>query len=171
MNKKLVIIIIVIALLVIAAVAYVVITPKKEDISRVDTQQTSLVDEASRSSTPKEGETTPALATNASNARDGSYVNYTNSVIASTPGTKVLFFHAPWCSQCRQMETSINQGGIPNGVTVIKVDYDTNQALRQKYGVTLQTTFVKINDSGDKTASYVAFEDPTFSNVERALLQ
>ncbi len=69
------------------------------------------------------------------------------------------------------MEASIQQRGIPSGVTVFKVDYDSNQSLRQQYGVTLQTTFVKVDDEGNKVASYVAYEEPRFSSVERELLR
>jgi len=105
------------------------------------------------------------------NDQPGSYVTYSEAAILDTVGTKLLFFHAPWCPQCRAMEASIESDGIPSGVTVFKVDYDSNQALRQKHGVTLQTTFVKIDDQGNKIASYVAYEEPQFSAVERELLR
>lgn len=106
-----------------------------------------------------------------SNARNGVYVDYSEDLLLSTRGTKLLFFHAPWCPQCREMEASIVKDGLPSGVTVLKIDYDSNQALRQKYGVTLQTTFVKVDDMGNKIATYVAYEEPQFSSVERELLR
>jgi thiol-disulfide isomerase/thioredoxin len=112
-----------------------------------------------------------APATQKSTAKKpGAYINYSGSAIASTAGTKLLFFHAPWCSQCRMIESDINSQGIPDGVTVIKIDYDSNQTLRQKYGVTLQTTFVRVNDDGSLVKKFVAYDEPNFDSVKRNLL-
>ncbi|MGA1213799.1 MAG: thioredoxin domain-containing protein, partial [Solirubrobacterales bacterium] len=91
-------------------------------------------------------------------------------LVASTPGTKLLFFHAPWCSQCVALEDDIEAKGLPEGVTVFKVDYDSNQDLRQEYGVTIQTTIVEVDEDGNELDSYVAYEDPTFDSVSAALL-
>jgi len=101
----------------------------------------------------------------------GQYVDYSPELVASTPGDKLLFFHADWCSQCVSLEGDIEASGVPDGVTIFKVDYDSNQDLRQEYGVTIQTTVVKVDDNGDKIDSYVAYEDPTLDNVTAALLQ
>jgi thiol-disulfide isomerase/thioredoxin len=103
-------------------------------------------------------------------APEGAYTTYNSNVIASTAGTKILFFHAPWCPQCRALEKSIEEGDIPSGVTIIKVDYDSNQALRQKYGVTIQTTLVKVDDSGNLVEKYVAYEKPTLQALQDNLL-
>lgn len=109
---------------------------------------------------------------NSSNAsQPGQYVEYSPELVAETPGDKLLFFHADWCSQCVSLEGDIEASGVPDGVTIFKVDYDSNQDLRQKYGVTIQTTLVKVDDNGDEIDSYVAYEDPTFDNVSAALLQ
>jgi thiol-disulfide isomerase/thioredoxin len=101
----------------------------------------------------------------------GQYLDYSPELVASTPGEKLLFFHAPWCSQCVKLEDDIEASGVPDGVTVFKVDYDSNQDLRRKYGVTIQTTMVKVGDGGKKLDSYVAYEDPTFDSVSAALLK
>ncbi len=101
----------------------------------------------------------------------GSYLEYSSELVSSTPGEKLLFFHAPWCSQCQQLEADIESSELPKGVTVFKVDYDSNQDLRQKYGVTIQTTVVKVDDKGEEIESYVAYEDPTFDSVAGALLK
>ena len=104
-------------------------------------------------------------------AQPGQYLDYSPELVASTPGDKLLFFHAPWCSQCVALEDDIEASGVPDGVTIFKVDYDSNQDLRQEYGVTIQTTLVKVDDNGDLIDSYVAYEDPTLDNVSAALLQ
>lgn len=97
----------------------------------------------------------------------GVYVDYQADIIAQTMGKKVLFFYAPWCSQCRSIEAGIKEQGVPAGLTIIKVDYDSNQDLRKKYGVTLQTTFVKVDDNGENLGLYVAYDEPTFDAVKR----
>lgn len=103
-------------------------------------------------------------------AAPGKYVDYSPELVSSTPGTKLLFFHASWCSQCKALESDIESSDLPDGVTIFKVDYDTNQDLRQEYGVTIQTTVVEVDNDGKKVDSYVAYEEPTFENVEQALL-
>lgn len=114
---------------------------------------------------------TPATGTSSPTAsRPGSYMPYAADSIAKTAGTKILFFHAPWCPQCRSLEASITSGTIPENVTIVKIDYDTNQALRQKYGVTIQTTLVKIDDNGDLIKKFVAYDEPTLASVIENLL-
>jgi thiol-disulfide isomerase/thioredoxin len=89
----------------------------------------------------------------------GAYVDYRDGILAETAGTKVLFFHAPWCPQCRSLEASIQEGEIPDGVTIIKADFDSEIALRQQYGVTLQTTIVYVGDDGELLSSAVLYSD------------
>ncbi len=91
----------------------------------------------------------------------GAYIDYSQDTIKSTKGTKVLFFHAPWCPQCMMLDKSIKSGNIPDGVTILKVDYDSNQALRKQYGVTLQTTLVRVDDDGKLIKKYTAYNEPT----------
>lgn len=130
----------------------------------------------------------PITITNSENSRDGDdqaamsaedntpsvlagqYVDYSDTVIATTPGTKLLFFHAPWCPQCRELETNIRSGVIPADVSIIKVDYDSNQQLREKYGVTLQTTIVKVDDTGNLVSKYVAYDEPNLEAITKNLL-
>lgn len=60
----------------------------------------------------------------------------------------VFFFHAPWCPDCRATDASLTSDGVPDGLTVVKVDYDTETDLRQKYGITQQHTFVLVDPEG-----------------------
>jgi len=154
MNKKILFTVIGILVLISTAIAYVIITPGNGTIAEKMTIPAN--------------ETIPVTQTE---SQPGVYTTYSEEAIATTKGTKLLFFHASWCPQCRQIEASIQTDGIPTGVTVFKIDYDSNQKLREKYGVTIQTTFVKIDDAGNKIASYVAYEEPRFSSVERELLR
>lgn len=94
----------------------------------------------------------------------GAYVDYSEEALAAADGTRVLFFHAPWCPQCRALEEDILSADLPDGVTILKVDYDSHQALRQQYGVTLQTTLVALDEDGGASATFVAYDDPTLSS-------
>lgn len=100
----------------------------------------------------------------------GKYIDYSTDIVSNDKGTKILFFHAPWCPQCRALDTDIKQNKIPNGITIYKTDYDTNQKLRQKYGVTIQTTFVKIDDQGNLVKKYTAYDDPSFPAISQHIL-
>lgn len=100
----------------------------------------------------------------------GAYRDYDAQVLANTDGRRVLFFHASWCPQCRALESSIQAGTIPAGVTIFKVDYDSHQDLRQRHGVTLQTTLVLLDDEGNAVKKYVAYDQPTLEAVIKGLL-
>lgn len=101
----------------------------------------------------------------------GQYIEYSDDLLTnSTLGTKILFFHASWCPQCRELEDSIEMGDIPSGVTIIKVDYDDNQSLRSRYGVTIQTTLIKIDNEGNLLEKYVAYDSPSLTAVVENLL-
>ena len=104
-----------------------------------------------------EAEPTPGDA----DVTPGAYVEYSDAALAEAGGTRVLFFHAPWCPQCRALEADIQAAGVPDGVTVLKVDYDSRQDLRQRYGVTIQTTLVALDDDADASALFVAYDEPT----------
>ena len=153
MNKKLTTVIIAVILLFIAGFTYML-------LSRVDTGSTSLNKEERQ------------LQQNsaANTAMTGNYIDYSSDFISSTKGTKILFFYAPWCPQCRELESDIQAMGVPEGVTIAKIDYDSNQKLKQKYGVTLQTTLVKVDDEGNLIEKYVAYDDPSIQAVIENLL-
>ncbi|WP_396643201.1 thioredoxin family protein [Microbacterium sp.] len=85
-----------------------------------------------------------------------------------TEGEKVLFFHASWCPRCRKLDDQLRAEGAPDGLTVFKVDYDSRTDLRQKYGVTLQTTVVFVDDEGELLSSTVLYDDPSIESLVAA---
>lgn len=152
MNKKALAITLTILVAIGAGTAYLLARPQEQQASQQSANESS-------------GENSEPGVTN-----KGAYIDYEDGIVAKTAGTKLLFFHAPWCPQCRDLESDIKQQGVPAGVTIIKVDYDSNQDLRKKYGVTLQTTFVRVNDNGELEKKFTAYDDPVLSSVTKNLL-
>jgi thiol-disulfide isomerase/thioredoxin len=69
-------------------------------------------------------------------------------------GDVVLFFNASWCPTCRQAVTNLDAEGVPPGLTVVSVDYDSHDSLRREYGVTVQHTFVQVDEAGQPLATF-----------------
>ena len=140
---------------VILVVAGLLIFSRDSD----DTAQNSSASNSENSNSPINASDLPLTR--------GSYTNYQSSAVASDPGTKILFFHSSSCSQCNQLDSEIKVNQIPEGITIYKVDYDSNQSLRQKYGVTTQATFIEIDDNGNLVKRYIGYDDPTFSALSK----
>jgi thiol-disulfide isomerase/thioredoxin len=155
MKRPVTISIIVILGIVLAVASYVFLPKYNTYSSNTSSPSTEI-----SSLAPTDTQSSPSASSST-----GEYVDYSENIISSTSGTKVLFFHAPWCPQCRALDESIKAGPIPDGVTIIKVDYDSNQALRQKYGVTTQTTLVRVDDNGNIVTKYVAYDSPTLESL------
>jgi thiol-disulfide isomerase/thioredoxin len=159
-NKKALVIILVVIVAIVGGGAYLLASDDGKQAKDQMMRDTANAPTENTAAEPEPASTNPA----------GAYVSYAANVIADTSGTKLLFFHAPWCPQCRAIEADIKATGVPSGVTIIKVDYDTNQKLRQKYGVTIQTTVVRVDDAGDLVEKFVAYDEPSVAAISRNLL-
>ena len=160
MDRRLVPVVIGIVIAIVAAVVAVIVFAPPN----------APGDAPTASITPT-AESTPSLEPTATaTATEGAYVEYSDDAIAQAEGRVLLFFHAPWCPQCRSVESDILAQGVPDGVTIIKVDYDSRQDLRQQYGVTLQTTFVEVDADGAEVQKHVAYDDPHLDAVVAAML-
>lgn len=81
----------------------------------------------------------------------GTYEAYAPEKLArANTGDVVLFFHAAWCPSCKTLDATIESHtqDIPHGLTILKTDYDTETALKKKYGVTYQHTMVQVDAEG-----------------------
>lgn len=79
------------------------------------------------------------------------YQTYTRAAYDAARGTqRVLFFHATWCPNCKAANADIvkNLAQLPASVTIFKVDYDKEVALKKQYGITYQHTFVLVDGQG-----------------------
>ena len=83
----------------------------------------------------------------------GSYETYAPEKVALASATHdvVLFFRASWCPTCRALDADIkaNLSKIPESLAILDVNYDNSTALKQKYGVTYQHTFVQVDKDGN----------------------
>ncbi|NGN95973.1 thioredoxin family protein [Nocardioides sp. KC13] len=103
------------------------------------------------SSSPATAESTPAEVPAEGAACEGRYADYSAAAVAEECYTDtILFFHAPWCPECRGFEEAIKSGEIPEKAQILKVDYDSATGLRKKYEVTIQSTFVRVDASGER---------------------
>ncbi len=83
----------------------------------------------------------------------GSYEEYDQSKISRAENGKVvLFFRALWCPTCVGLDNNIKAHlkDIPKDVTILYVDYDHSDALKQKYRVTIQHTLVEVDAKGNQ---------------------
>ncbi|TSC97056.1 MAG: Uncharacterized protein Greene101449_1322 [Candidatus Peregrinibacteria bacterium Greene1014_49] len=82
------------------------------------------------------------------------YTAYSDAV-AKDGKTKVLFFHAAWCPECKKADATLTSWFPSEDFTrsVYKVDYDTAKELKAKYGVIYQHTFVVVDGQGVKISS------------------
>ncbi len=71
-------------------------------------------------------------------------------------GDVVLFFNASWCPTCQETQKNLegDPAAIPAGLTIVKVDYDDSDELKQKYGITTQHSFVQIDAAGNELAKW-----------------
>ena len=159
MNKKYAFVIAGLVLVIVGAVIYVAMSKGAAQNEHVTSNNQTTVN-----SQENKSEST-------SNTQMGEYVAYQEEAFgAAKEKTRLLFFHASWCPQCRELEASIKSTSLPADVVIFKVDYDSRQDLRKKYGVTLQTTIVKVDKNDNKLQSFVAYDEPSFVSVQRELL-
>jgi hypothetical protein len=89
---------------------------------------------------------------------DGRFVEYQQALVDDAGYNEtILFFYAAWCPECRAFEQAINSGEISDGVQVLRVNYDTESALKAQHQVTLQSTFVRVNAEGQQVSKWVGY--------------
>lgn len=99
-----------------------------------------------------------------SQKRAGTYEDYDPSkFVLAQDGKVVLFFMAKWSKTSKTLDASLSSkdAGIPNNLTILKVDYDKNYALRKKYEVPFENTFVQVDASGNIVNRWSGSEEPT----------
>jgi thiol:disulfide interchange protein len=84
------------------------------------------------------------------------YIPYSSGALAKAAGRTVIFFTASWCSSCRAADQDFRAhfDKVPSDVTILRADYDTETALKQKYNVTSQDTFVQVDKQGNSVTQW-----------------
>lgn len=87
----------------------------------------------------------------------GKYIDYSQTAYNNAVDSKrVLFFAASWCPTCKQAEADFlaNKNDIPSDVVILKADYDKETALKKKYDITYQHTFVQVDKNGNELVKW-----------------
>ena len=84
----------------------------------------------------------------------GTYTDYDASLVGKTD-TTVLAFFASWCPSCVAADKGISGGNVPDGLSILKTDFDSSTDLRKKYGVTSQHTYVQVDAEGNLIKKWV----------------
>ena len=117
---------------------------EKDAMMKADTTKADSMMKKDETSTMDKGDTT---------MKAGSYESYAPEKVALASATHdvVLFFRASWCPTCRAVDADIkvNLSKIPGSLAILDVNYDNSTALKQKYGVTYQHTFVQVDKDGN----------------------
>lgn len=116
-------------------------------------------------------QTTPAPVVHQA-APTEKYATYSLALFDQAVAEKrVLFFFAAWDPASKKIDTELTEKSsqIPEGVIVIKVNYNDTQTdaqekeLLKKYDITYQNTFVQIDANGNVVSRWTA------GNVEELL--
>jgi thioredoxin 1 len=90
---------------------------------------------------------------------DPKYQPYSSESLASaqTRGQTVLFFKADWCPTCRAADDDIRSklDQIPDDLTILEADFDTESELKRKHGVVGQHTFVLLDQNGEEVTKWI----------------
>lgn len=92
----------------------------------------------------------------------GEYRDYDSSLLSRADGGRVvLFFHAGWCPTCKVLEADIirNENAIPDDLTILKINYDEADDLKDKYDIFIQHTLVQVDSSGNMISQWTGGND------------
>lgn len=119
-------------------------------------EEQAMLNEIGSSPTSRSVKTDDSAVTN---SNKNWYVDYSEEALsfAIEEGKRpVLFFHANWCPQCiaaaKDLNANVDQ--IPEDVTILKADYDTEIALKQKYRIVYQDTFVQLDSDMQEVSKW-----------------
>lgn len=150
-------------IILLAGIGLFLATGDDEAQEITDTSSNSVAPEQDSQPQNSDNETTEVSA--------GQYLDYKQELIAENADKDVIiFFHADWCPKCRALEETIKSGTIPENLVILKANYDTETELKQKLGVTIQTTLVQVDKDGNKINLWIADPTDDFEDIQAELL-
>jgi thiol-disulfide isomerase/thioredoxin len=85
------------------------------------------------------------------------FTPYSSAAFQAELGTQptALYFQADWCPTCikKEAEVEASAAQMPAGSTIFVADYDAESALKTKYNVNKQTTFVFFDAAGNENGT------------------
>lgn len=148
MNKNLIIGVVMVCVVVLVGAAFLVSgnnSATTEEVSTSLNSENGSVE--SNSNDLKRGEV----------LSDSRYVSYSAEGFEDAKDKKrVYFFHASWCPTCKvaNEEFSSNPDEIPEDIVLFKTNYDTENDLKKRYGITYQHTFVQVDENGNEVSKW-----------------
>ncbi len=99
------------------------------------------------------------------------YLDYSDHAYSSAQkyGKTLLFFAATsWCSNCTEIDREIKNRNseLPKDITILKVDYDHDAAMKAKYSVVHQTTLILFDKNGTEVKRWIGTD---FDNLLKNL--
>ena len=103
---------------------------------------------------------------------EGAYINARDNVALAANAigngkTSLLFFHATWCGYCQAKDKILKDlystRAFP--VSTYKIDFDTANDLKARYGITTQDTVVLIDGSGNALQTVVGATEGDLRNL------
>lgn len=152
------IIILVVILVVIAALIFI--------LSRQYNSNGNLQDENTILNESKNDIANESVVSNETNNQNatstGVYVDYDQALLAKADtGKVVLFFSAAWEPTCKFLDRNLNSqlANFPDGLTILKLNYDAELGLKEKYGVSVEHTLVQVDSQGNEINKWTGGND------------
>lgn len=87
------------------------------------------------------------------------YVEYSEANLAKAQekGRSVIYFWAVWCPTCQALDKELRERSqeLPDDVTIIKTNYDTEKELKKKYQIVQQHTLVQVDKNGNEVKKWI----------------
>lgn len=132
---------------VVVLIGLLVVVVMLRPMTPTTSSDTSVATDLPASVNQPEGDKNPTILVS------GRYTDYISDLVDDEGfQTTILFFYAGWCPECRGYDQAIKAATLPDGLQILKLNYDDEQDLRQQYGVTIQSSFVRVNAAGEKQA-------------------
>lgn len=76
---------------------------------------------------------------------------------AQQKGRAVVYFWAVWCPTCKVLDAQLKERSneLPEDVTILKTNYDTEKELKKKYQIVQQHTLVQVDKEGNEVTKWI----------------